>query len=426
MPRVASGCGTSVVQQSEPAAPSGVGGAGDAAVPLAGHLPFDVDLVQGERWAQPSGPPIWPGIVDRRGHVVAGEPGRPRQSPPRRARARRRPCSRARRCRRRDPRPAAPWCRPAPHPRGHAIGRTRVSRRSRPAASRRPTVGDLLGATAGRRWRTRPPGDRAPRPGRAVGWPPPAGGCSRSRSVATRSGPGSAAARRLPPRRPTAPRTSRRGRSLARPDRRTPPRRGSTPCRGRDDRVGARLGCRGARWHGGSAHHRRCDRRAVGRAWAPKVTGVVGPTVVVGADAPVERRPRDRASGGGVRRTAGRDTGGRSAARLEGPGRRCGHRREPRIGAHRRKRRISSHRRSVGSAATDESVGSAATGCAAPATFDRGPSVDGVGSDGRGEWSAASTSDTTPPRMVTTRVSSAATAGRSAAATGGRSVTRDG
>lgn len=107
----------------------------------------------------------------------------------------------------------------------------------------------------------------------------------------------------------------------------------------------ARLPCRGARWHGGSAHHRRCDRLAVRRAW-----GTEGDRRCRAGGGrrwwrAGRRRPRDRASGGGVRRTAGRDTGGRSAARLKGPGRRCGHRRKPRIGAHRRERRISSHRR---------------------------------------------------------------------------------
>jgi hypothetical protein len=49
-----------VVEQSEPAALSGVGGAGDGAVRLAGHLPFDVDLVQGERWPEPAGLPVRP------------------------------------------------------------------------------------------------------------------------------------------------------------------------------------------------------------------------------------------------------------------------------------------------------------------------------------------------------------------------------
>ena len=321
---------------------------------LAGHLPFDVDLVQGERWPQPSGLPVRPGVVDRRGHVVAGEPGRPGS------------LHRAERERADVPVRVLEGAGAEIHDRRRrGAGQHRI-RQVTPLGVRAclvvrgplPAVGPLsvtclvqlpgVGGVLDR------PAIVLRRPGRAGGRPPPAGGCSRSRSAATRSGPGSAAARRLPPRRPTAPRTSRRGR-CARHDRIAEhhldgdrrPAAGGMIGSGRASRVGARDGTADRPTTVGVT-----DGRLVVLG-TPKVTGVVGPTVVVGADAPVDRRPRDRASGGGVRRTAGRDTGGRSAARLEGPGRRCGHRREPRIGAHRQasdqqpptKRRISSHRR---------------------------------------------------------------------------------
>ena len=84
----------------EPAALSGVGGTDDGAVRLTGHLPFDVDLVQGEWRTQPSGLPVGPGVVDRRRIVVAGEPGRAGGLHRAERERTRRPCWRARRCRR--------------------------------------------------------------------------------------------------------------------------------------------------------------------------------------------------------------------------------------------------------------------------------------------------------------------------------------